>query len=103
VSDIGSILTVLLTVYGLAVAVFLISENRPPQATLAWMLAFIFAPGLGVVIYFLFGRDHKAFSKQRKLLKQDLETHARRLLPPSFRGRIRRSPDWKATVLAARG
>jgi cardiolipin synthase len=82
VNDIGSILTVLLSVYGLAAAVFLISENRPPQATLAWMLAFIFAPGLGVVIYFLFGRDHKAFSKQRTLLKQDLDTHARPLLAP---------------------
>jgi hypothetical protein len=35
VNDIGSILTVLLSVYGLAAAVFLISENRPPQATLA--------------------------------------------------------------------
>jgi cardiolipin synthase A/B len=43
-SDIATILMTLLTIYGLAATVFLISENRPPQATLAWMLAFIFAP-----------------------------------------------------------
>ena len=81
-SDIATILTTLLTIYGLAAAVFLISENRPPQATLAWMLAFIFAPGVGVLIYFLFGRDRKAFSKQHKLLKQDLEAHVVPLLAP---------------------
>ncbi len=79
---IGTLLTTALTVYALGMAVFLISENRAPQATLAWMLAFILAPGVGVVIYFLFGRDTKAFSKQSKLLKQDLETTARPVLEP---------------------
>jgi hypothetical protein len=49
-SEVATILMTLLTIYGLAAAVFLISENRPPQATLAWMLAFIFAPGVGVLI-----------------------------------------------------
>lgn len=71
-----------LTVYAFGMAVFLISENRAPQATLAWMLAFILAPGVGVLIYFLFGRDTKAFSKQSELLEQDLETTARPVLEP---------------------
>jgi cardiolipin synthase A/B len=69
---IGTVVTTLLTLYALGIGAFLIAENRAPQATLAWLLAFLLAPGLGVLIYFLFGRDGKAFSKQRKLLKQDL-------------------------------
>lgn len=80
--DIGTVVATLLTVYALGIGGFLISENRAPQATLAWMLAFILAPGLGVLIYLLFGRDGKAFSKQRKLLKQDLASSARPVLSP---------------------
>jgi hypothetical protein len=36
-TDISTILTIILTLYALAMGVFLISENRSPQATLAWM------------------------------------------------------------------
>jgi cardiolipin synthase len=82
VSDIATIATILLSVYGITASVFLISENRRPQATLAWMLVFLFAPGLGLLAYVFFGRDQKAFSKQTKLLRQDLAEHARPLLAP---------------------
>src|SRR3546814_2487135 len=60
-SHIGPILTALLSLYALVVCVFLLSANRRPQATLAWLLALIFALGLCVVAYLLFGRDRKAF------------------------------------------
>jgi cardiolipin synthase A/B len=79
---IRSILTVLFTLYALGMTVFLISENRRPQATLAWILVFVFAPVIGGLIYIFFGRDTKAFSKQSKLLRQDLEATARPLLSP---------------------
>jgi cardiolipin synthase A/B len=49
--------------------VFLVLENRRPQATLAWMLVFFVAPGIGLLIYLLFGRDRKAFSKESELLR----------------------------------
>jgi hypothetical protein len=39
-----------------------------------------FPPGLGLVIYILFGRDTKAFAKQSKLLRQNLEANAKPLL-----------------------
>jgi cardiolipin synthase len=81
-SDITWVIGTALALYGLVMGVFLISENRSPQATLAWMLAFILAPGLGVVIYFLFGRDTKAFSRQRTLLRQDLAATAVPILSP---------------------
>ena len=79
---IGTILTASLTVYGLGAAIFLISENRRPQGTLAWMLVFFFAPGIGLLIYILFGRNRKAFSRQSKLLMQDIEANARPILAP---------------------
>jgi len=81
-SDIGSIVTAALALYALVAVVFLVSENRRPQATLAWILVFFVAPGLGALIYVLFGRDQKAFSKHTKLLLQDLEGNARPLLSP---------------------
>jgi cardiolipin synthase A/B len=79
-SHLDAILTVALTLYALAMTLFLISENRRPQATLAWVLVFVFAPVVGGIIYILFGRDRKAFSKQRRLLRQDLEANALPLL-----------------------
>jgi len=81
-SHIFTILTMLLFLYALAMAVFLISENRRPQATLAWMLVLFFIPGIGLLVYILFGRDGKAFRKQRELLRQDLRANALPLLSP---------------------
>jgi len=78
--DISTILFTALGVYGLAASVFLIAENRRPQATLAWILVFFFAPGIGLVIYILFGRDRKAFSRESRLLRQEIKPQARPLL-----------------------
>jgi cardiolipin synthase len=77
---------ILFGVYVLAAGVFLVSENRRPQATLAWLLALTFLPGVGALVYVLFGRDRKAFSRQSKLLMQDLEPAARPLLAPLLEG-----------------
>ena len=81
-SNIFTILTTLLFFYAVVVSVFLLVENRRPQATLAWMLVLFFAPGIGLLVYLLFGRDRKAFSKRSKLLMQDLEANALPLLSP---------------------
>jgi cardiolipin synthase A/B len=81
-SHLGMILAVLLALYALGMVVFLIAENRRPQATLAWILVFILAPVIGGLIYIFFGRDRKAFSKQSRLLRQDLEANALPLLSP---------------------
>lgn len=71
--NVRSILETAFFIYGIAAAIYIVLENRRPQATLAWMLVFIFLPVLGVVIYILFGRTPKAFSRQGELLKQHLE------------------------------
>lgn len=77
-----TVLVILTSVYVVVMAVFLISENRRPQATLAWLLVLWVAPGLGLIIYILFGRDWKAFSKQSKLQRQELQPAAMPLLTP---------------------
>jgi cardiolipin synthase A/B len=80
--NIFTILATLLALYGLVMSVFVVMENRRPQSTLAWMLVLFFVPGLGLLIYMLFGRDGKAFSKQSELLRQDLRANAMPLLSP---------------------
>jgi cardiolipin synthase len=86
VSTLAKVITIAFSVYALVAIIFLISENRRPQASLAWALAFFFMPGLGLLIYILFGRDWKAFSKQRQLLLQDLKANAYSLLSPMITG-----------------
>jgi cardiolipin synthase len=81
-NNVWVIVSGIVAVYALVTGVYLILENRRPQATLAWMLVFIFAPGIGLVAYLLFGRSRKAFSKQSELLRQDLEGRAMALVAP---------------------
>jgi cardiolipin synthase len=80
VTEIGTIWTVCVVLYIVVAVPFLVIENRRPQATLAWTLAFVFLPGLGLLAYVLFGRNRKAFAKQSKLLRQDLEANAKPVL-----------------------
>ena len=68
--------------YALLTAVYIVLENRRPQATLAWMLLFMGLPGIGLLIYLLFGRDRKAFSRERELARQNLRANAAPLLGP---------------------
>jgi cardiolipin synthase len=75
-------LGLLFTAYGLVAGIYIILENRRPQATLAWMLLFLTLPGMGLVIYVLFGRDRKAFARQHKLARQNLDANAAPLLEP---------------------
>ena len=77
-----AILAVLLFLYAVVTGVFLVSEKSSPQSNLAWMLVLFFVPGIGLLVYLLFGRDRKAFSKQHDLLMQDLEANALPLLAP---------------------
>src|SRR4051794_12074192 len=66
--------------YALLTGIFILLENRRPQATLAWMLLFLVLPVVGLAIYALFGRDRKAFSQQRKLARQNLQGTAAPLI-----------------------
>jgi cardiolipin synthase len=67
-----AILGWLFAAYALFTGIYIVLENRRPQATFAWMLLLLGLPGLGLLIYVLFGRDRKAFSRQRVLAEQNL-------------------------------
>ena len=48
----------------------LISENRHPVKTLAWLLVLCLLPGLGLILYIYFGLDNR---KKRLIKQHDLE------------------------------
>ena len=62
--------------YLIVVVVFVVSENRTPKATFAWILSFALLPGLGLLIYLFVGRGHRAFirrpRRRKKRREQDL-------------------------------
>jgi cardiolipin synthase len=60
-------------VYCLAAACYLISENRRPQATMAWILAIVALPGLGLFLFVLFGAEYRAFGHSRRMTRHDLD------------------------------
>lgn len=64
--------------YLAATAIYIISQNRRPSATFAWMLLFFVLPGAGVIVYLLFGRKHRQFGQTATLMRQEL---AQRLDP----------------------
>ena len=61
------VLTVLAGVYAAVIAVFLVLENRSPQSTFAWLFLMLGFPVGGLIIYTLFGRGWKAFSRKNQL------------------------------------
>jgi cardiolipin synthase len=63
------LLTVLVTAYGVIVSIFLLLENRSPQSTFAWLFLLLVFPLGGLIIYLLFGRHRRAFSRQHTLTK----------------------------------
>jgi cardiolipin synthase len=63
------VLTLLVSAYGLMVALFLVLENRSPQSTFAWLFLLLAFPFGGLFIYLMFGRHRRAFSRQRNLTK----------------------------------
>jgi cardiolipin synthase len=82
VEIIGIIFVVIVALYSISVVTFIILENRSPQSTFAWMFLFFIFPMGGLVIYLLFGRDWKAFSRANKLIRQELSGDLDRILTP---------------------
>ena len=50
---------------GALISMTIILENRDPSKTMTWLLIFILLPGIGLVIYAIFGRN----IRKRKILK----------------------------------
>ena len=56
---------------GALISMTIILENRDPAKTMTWLLIFILLPGIGIVIYAIFGRNIR---KIKMLRTQKLAT-----------------------------
>lgn len=66
----SQVISILLTLALVGVLVYIIAENQNPVHTLAWVIAIIFLPVVGLVLYFLIG--HRP--RRRKIVdEEDLE------------------------------
>ncbi|SEA30000.1 cardiolipin synthase [Porphyromonadaceae bacterium NLAE-zl-C104] len=80
----------LLTVVGIVVVV--ISENRNPIKTVAWILAVVFLPFIGIIWYAFFGQDatkkqvisRRMYSKLKKRPLDGMETAVEHIFPEEY-------------------
>ena len=90
-SDLTGLLTLLaylaVLIYWVAVVVIIVSENREPYDTLAWILMLWLLPGLGLILYFMVGRNWPAITQKREWLHDMLAV--RRPFMASFYDRHR--------------
>ncbi len=61
----NDLMVIALFLYSVVVIITLVSEERDPSTTLAWILVLLLLPVAGIALYVLFGRD------QRKLVARD--------------------------------
>lgn len=80
---------ILFLVYVFASALFIIMENKEPKTTLAWVLLFWILPFVGLLVYAFFGRGHRAFSRERRLLKQIITSESQ----PNLGGLMKQQDD----------
>ena len=52
----ASLLALIGAFYLMAVTIYIVSENRRPQSSFAWLLLFVLLPVAGLALYVLFGR-----------------------------------------------
>ncbi|MCR5548666.1 MAG: cardiolipin synthase [Bacteroidales bacterium] len=79
------LILIFLTVVLVSVIIVLISQNRHPVKTLAWILLLALLPGVGLVLYFLLGTDHR---RRRLISVSDFDTlkqHSSDLYPEHTR------------------
>jgi len=72
----------------IGVITVIISENRNPQKTISWILVLAFLPVLGLIFYFVFGRNHRKVRRINKKIHKGLEG----ISAPDFNYRIQDEP-----------
>lgn len=78
-------------VYTIGAAIFIILDNRQPPSTFAWLFLFILLPLVGVMIYILFGRELRPFSRQQRLARLSPEMES--ALAPYLETMLQREND----------
>jgi cardiolipin synthase len=73
-----------ITIIGLVLLVLL--ENRNPLKTIPWVMVLIFVPGIGLVFYYFFGREHRRLRIiTRRIYKRYLKQTKRYEHPKNIR------------------
>ncbi|MBO5546950.1 MAG: cardiolipin synthase [Bacteroidales bacterium] len=78
-------LNIFFAVLLLSIIVMEIAENGHPIRTLAWILVLTFLPGVGLLLYFFFGRDRK----NRRLVSVEDQEHLQANSARACEGHIR--------------
>ena len=71
---------ILVAIYVIWAAFFIILENRRPQSTYAWLLAFLAFPVVGLLVYYFLGRGSKAFSQETRMARDVVDGDFRKTL-----------------------
>lgn len=88
-------------IYWLVLIVLLISDDREPSITVAWLFILVFAPFIGVFFYVFFGRDWKVVAARKGWLEplQIVQTDGMRPLYARNAGAVDRfAREWHGTV-----
>ena len=78
-------LNIILLLAVLSIVTMVIAENRHPVRTLAWIVVLVCLPGIGLVLYFFFGRDNRG---KRLISDEDLD-RLKKMTAERHRGSIR--------------
>ena len=78
-------LNIILLIAVLSIVTMVIAENRHPVRTLAWIVVLVCLPGIGLVLYFFFGRDNRG---KRLISDEDLD-RLKKMTAERHRGSIR--------------
>jgi cardiolipin synthase len=73
--DFTNLLSLAAAVYVVAATIYIVSENRRPQSSFAWLFLFITLPVLAPVLYVLFGRMRGGVGRTRSLIQHNLPGH----------------------------
>ena len=60
----------------LSTVVVVISENRNPVKTIAWVVVLLFLPIIGIVFYFFFGQDFTKYRPHKQQARNPSESFA---------------------------
>ncbi len=91
------VLDIAILVYWVAVAILIMSQDREPSATLAWLLVLFAIPFLGLILYFFFGRDWPHIV-QRSATTKRLQELLHRFMPSVYAPYAVQSREFAAGV-----
>lgn len=75
IPDLTDVFSVAATLYVVGATIYIVSENRQPQSSFAWLFLFITLPVLAPILYVLFGRMRGGIGRTRSLIRHDVPGH----------------------------